>query len=57
MEKFRKFWRYGFVIGRRADPPNLAKISGKLNGNLQTFEKPHECLANFHLKKLILIRN
>ena len=39
-----------------ADPSNLVKISRKINGNLQTFENFHEFLANFHLKKLILIK-
>ena len=31
------------------------KNSRKINGNLQTFENFHEFLANFDLKKLILI--
>ena len=55
MEKFRKSWSYGFVGGSEAEPPNLAKISRKINGQLQYFENFHEFLANFDWKKLVLI--
>ena len=44
----------------RGCPPKLAKIlkkiSRKINGKLQNFETFHEILANFDLKKLILIK-
>ena len=35
---------------------NIKKISRKINGKLQNFETFHEILANFDLKKLILIK-
>ena len=35
---------------------NIKKISRKINGNLQNFENFHGFLANFDLKKLILIK-
>ena len=44
---------------RGRSPPKLAKIikiSRKINGKLQNFETFHEILANFDLKKLILIK-
>ena len=56
MGKLRKFWRSGVVRGPRVDPPNLAKISRKINGHLQNFE--NSCIfselsldkANFNKK-------
>ena len=44
---------------RGRSPPKLAKIlkiCRKINGNLQNCEYFHELLANFDLKKLILIK-
>ena len=35
---------------------NIKKISRKINGKRQNFETFHEILANFDLKKLILIK-
>ena len=59
-KKFRKFWKYGFVVGWGRSPPKqakiLKKISPKINGKLQNLETFHEILANFDLKKLILIK-
>ena len=59
-ENFRIFWKYGFVGGSGGrSPPKLAKISKssrKINGKLQNFETFHEILANFDLKKRILIK-
>ena len=59
-EKFRKLSKYGLLRGLGADPPvaseNIKKISPKINGNLQNFENFHEFLANFDLKRLILIK-
>ena len=59
-EKFRKFWKYGFEGGSGGGPPeaseNIKKSSRKINGKLQNFETFHETLANFDLKKRILIK-
>ena len=61
-EKFRKFWKYGFVWGsggvsaHRKLAKILKKISRKINGHLQNFENFYEFLANFDLKKLILTK-
>ena len=45
---------------RGAEPPEASEyiknISPKINGNLQNFENFHEFLANFDLKRLILIK-
>ena len=60
-EKFRKILEIWIcrVFGG-AKPPKLAKIlkkiSPKINGNLQNFENFHEFLANFDLKRLILLK-
>ena len=60
MEKFRKFWKYGFVGGSGGGPHRsqrkYQKITRKINGKRQSFETFHEILANFDLKKLILIK-
>ena len=58
MENFGNMDLYGV---RGAEPPeaseNIKKISRKINGNQQNLEKFHEFLANFDLKRLILIKN
>ena len=58
-EKFRKFWKSGFVGGSGAEPLEASeniKNTRKIKGKLQSFETFHEILANFEYKKLILIK-
>ena len=54
MQKFRKFWKYGFVRGSGAEPPeaneNIKKSSREINEKLQNFETFHKILGNFYLK-------
>ena len=57
LENFGNMDLYGV---RGAEPPetseNIIKSSRRINGKLQNFETFHEILANFDLKKLILIK-
>ena len=58
LENFGNLDLYGV---RAAEPPEASeniflKISRKINGNLQNFENFHEFLANFDLKKRILMK-
>ena len=54
MDKFRKFWRYGFVSGSGGGSPEASKNQPK--NQWENFENFDEFLPNFHLKKLILIK-
>ena len=60
MEKFRKFWKYGFVGGSKGggggEPPELAKILKKQPKNQWKPENFPDFLENFDFKKLILIK-
>ena len=59
-KNLENFGNMGLQGVRGAEPPeasdNIKKSIRKITGNLQNFENFHEFLANFDLKKLILIK-